>query len=130
MNEVDALTKEVARVPVHTPNGKVKKISPAPVKPSVAKTKKAAKPDKKEAVKAKPDKKGAGASNYDVAASFTKGELSVELGHHGFNDTLKNVMSRAAHAARRGSKKAGLLSDNGYTFIQTGPKTVPVYVHF
>ena len=64
----------------------------------------------------KADKVGKGEYTDTVRYESDCGHV-VEVSHYGYDDSVKNVMSRAAHAARRVTQNAGLLGDDGLTFV-------------
>ena len=64
----------------------------------------------------KADKVGKGEYTDTVRYESDCGHV-VEVSHYGYDDSVENVMSRAAHAARRVTQNAGLLGDDGLTFV-------------
>ena len=146
MKECDMIEKEMARAPAVTPKGKKKGTLLTPTKDSEKKTGKVkadaaskqrlvkktgkakadAKAPEKKTGKVKADAevpekktgKKAGKKEYiDTIRYESDCGHVVEVSHYGYDDSVKNVMSRAAHAARRVTQNAGLLGDDGLTFV-------------
>ena len=65
----------------------------------------------------KADKVATDTKLYVDTIHYTSDYGDIDVGHYGYHDTVKNVMSRSAHAARRVANNAGVLGEDGLTLV-------------
>ena len=65
----------------------------------------------------KADKVATDTKLYVDTIHYTSEYGDIDVGHYGYHDTVKNVMSRSAHAARRVVKHAGFSREDGLPLV-------------